>query len=48
VHLSYVREGAGHALMGARQWVPREHPVRSLVMGLPAGLPFRTKGQSKI
>jgi hypothetical protein len=47
VHLSYVREAAGHALIGARQWVPREQiadPVRSLVMGLPAGLAFRTKG----
>jgi hypothetical protein len=38
VHLSYVREKAGHALIGARQWIPREQiedPVRSLVMGLP-------------
>ena len=24
VHLSYVREGTGHALIGARQWIPRE------------------------
>jgi SRSO17 transposase len=51
VHLSYVREGSGHALIGARQWVPREQiadPVRSLVMGLPAGLAFRTKGQLAI
>jgi hypothetical protein len=23
VHLSYVREGTGHALIGARQWIPR-------------------------
>ena len=41
VHLSYVRERAGHALIGARQWVPREHledPVKSLVMGLPLDL----------
>ena len=48
VHLSYVREGTGHALIGARQWVPREQiadPVRSLVMGLPLDLAFRTKGQ---
>jgi len=22
VHLSYVREGTGHALIGARQWIP--------------------------
>ena len=51
VHLSYVREGAGHALIGARQWIPREHladPVRSLVMGLPPDLAFRTKGQLAI
>jgi SRSO17 transposase len=51
VYLSYVREGAGHALIGARQWIPREHiedPVKSLVMGLPADLEFRTKGQLAI
>jgi SRSO17 transposase len=51
VHLSYVREGAGHALVGARQWIPAEHiadPVRSLVMGLPLDLQFRTKGQLAI
>ena len=51
VHLSYVREGTGHALVGARQWVPREHledPVKSLVMGLPLDLEFRTKGQLAI
>jgi SRSO17 transposase len=51
VHLAYVREGTGHALAGARQWVPREHigdPVRSLAMGLPPNLGFRTKGQLAI
>ena len=51
VHLSYVREGAGHALIGARQQIPAEHiddPVRSLVMGLPPDLQFRTKGQLAI
>jgi SRSO17 transposase len=51
VHLSYVREGAGHALIGARQWIPREQiedPVRSLLMGLPLDLVFRTKGQLAI
>ncbi len=51
VHLSYVREGTGHALIGARQWVPREQiedPVKSLVMGLPLDLAFRTKGQLAI
>ena len=48
VHVSYVREKAGHSLIGARQWIPREHiedPVTSLVMGLPLDLEFRTKGQ---
>jgi SRSO17 transposase len=51
VHLSYVREKTGHALIGARQWIPREHiedPVKSLVMGLPLDLMFRTKGQLAI
>jgi SRSO17 transposase len=51
VHLSYVREKTGHALIGARQWVPREHiedPVKSLAMGLPPDLEFRTKGQLAI
>lgn len=51
VHLSYVRDKTGHALVGARQWIPREHiddPVRSLVMGLPLELEFRTKGQLAI
>jgi SRSO17 transposase len=51
VHLSYVREQVGHALAGARQWIPKEHiadPVTSLVMGLPLDLEFRTKGQLAI
>jgi SRSO17 transposase len=51
VHLSYVRQGTGHALIGARQWIPREQaadPVLSLAMGLPPGLRFRTKGQLAI
>ena len=48
VHLSYVREKTGHALVGARQWIPAEDisdPVKSLVTGLPLDLRFRTKGQ---
>ncbi len=48
VHLSYVRQGTGHALIGARQWIPREQasdPVVSRATGLPPGLRFRTKGQ---
>src|SRR5690242_435293 len=51
VHLSYVRARTGHALIGARQWIPQEHvadPVRSLVMGLPLDLEFRAKGQLAI
>jgi SRSO17 transposase len=51
VHLAYVREKTGHALIGARQWIPREHiedPVKSLAMGLPLNLRFRTKGQLAI
>ncbi len=51
VHLAYVREGAGHALIGAREWIPAEHltdPAKSTVMGLPADLAFRTKGQLAI
>jgi SRSO17 transposase len=51
VHLSYVRQKTGHALIGARQWIPTEHiadPVTSQKMGLPPGLEFRTKGQLAI
>ena len=51
VHLSYVREKTGHALIGFRQWIPAEHiadPVRSLTSGLPLDLRFRTKGQLAI
>jgi SRSO17 transposase len=51
VHLSYVREQVGHALAGARQWIPREHiadPIKSLVTGLPLDLEFRTKGELAI
>jgi SRSO17 transposase len=51
VHLSYVRERTGHALIGARQWIPAEHvndPVTAAGMGLPQGLEFRTKGQLAI
>jgi SRSO17 transposase len=48
VHLSYVRQGTGHALIGAAQWIPREQvtdPVTSVATGLPPDLLFRTKGQ---
>jgi hypothetical protein len=51
VHLWCVRDKTGHALTGARQWIPAEHiagPVKSLLMGLPLDLQFRTKGQLAI
>ncbi len=51
VHLAYVRERTGHALIGARQWIPAGHisdPVCSLVMALPDDLVFRTKGELAI
>jgi SRSO17 transposase len=51
VHLAYVREKTGHALAGARQWIPAEDiadPVKSLLAGLPLELRFRTKGQLAI
>jgi hypothetical protein len=51
VHLAYVREGTGHALIGAREWIPAGHigdPATSAVMGLPEDLVFRTKGQLAI
>ena len=51
VHLSYVREGTGHALIGARQWIPAEHigdPVKCVIMALPLDLEFKTKGQLAI
>ena len=51
VHLSYVRERVGHALIGARQWIPAEQigdPVAGAGMGLPSGLEFATKGQLAI
>jgi SRSO17 transposase len=47
VHLAYVIEHAGHALIGARRWIPRaqiDDPGRSAAVRLP-GLEFRTKGQ---
>jgi SRSO17 transposase len=51
VHLTYAREGTGHALIGAREWIPAAHigdPVTSAAMGLPPDLVFRTKGQLAI
>jgi hypothetical protein len=51
VHLTYVREGTGHALIGAREWIPAGHigdRVTSAAMGLPTDLAFRTKGQLAI
>jgi SRSO17 transposase len=51
VHLSYIREGTGHALIGARQWIPAGQiadPVKCVIMALPPDLEFRTKGQLAI
>ncbi len=51
VHLAYAREGTGHALIGAREWIPAAQigdPVTSAVMGLPQDLVFRSKGQLAI
>lgn len=51
VHLAYIREQVGHALIGARQWIPAEQiddPDTAQAMGLPADLQFRTKGQLAI
>jgi SRSO17 transposase len=48
VHLAYVRQDVGHALIGCRQWIPAEQITdahRAARMGLPAGLGFATKGQ---
>jgi DDE superfamily endonuclease len=41
VHLAYMREGAGHALIGAREWIPAAQisdPVTSQAMGRRTGL----------
>jgi hypothetical protein len=51
VHVAYAREGTGHALIAARQWIPREQiedPARRTMMRLPPGLAFRTQGQLAI
>jgi hypothetical protein len=51
VHLSYIREKTGHALIDTRQWISAGHiaePVKSLVTGLPPDLVPRTKGQLAI
>ncbi|MCY0924322.1 MULTISPECIES: transposase [unclassified Streptomyces] len=48
VHLSYVREGVGHALIGCRQWVPAEQIDDAEIAartGLPEDLQFATKGK---
>lgn len=45
VHCSYATP-AGHALIGARQWIPAEQvadPARRAATGLPEDLRFRTK-----
>ena len=49
VHLSYVREKTGHALVGARQWIPAEDiedPVKSPGHGPAAGPAVPHQGRS--
>jgi hypothetical protein len=50
VHRAYVREGAGHALIGAREWIPAATSMtRSSLGSWPAdGLALRSKGQLAI
>ncbi|MFC6675549.1 IS701 family transposase [Nonomuraea ferruginea] len=51
VYLAYVRAGAGHALIGARQWIPAEQisdPVTAITTALPLDLSFATKGELAI
>ncbi|PZG26024.1 hypothetical protein C1I98_34170 [Spongiactinospora gelatinilytica] len=51
VHLAYVRAGVGHALIGARQWIPAEQisdPVTAITTALPQELAFATKGEPAI
>jgi len=51
VYLAFIRAGTGHALIGARQWIPAEHitdPVTAITTGLPLDLVFATKGELAI
>src|SRR3712207_2362414 len=51
VHLAYVRERVGHALIAARQWIPAEHLAdadTATAMGITPELEFRSKGQLAI
>ncbi|MFD9286508.1 IS701 family transposase, partial [Streptomyces mirabilis] len=48
VHLSYIRGGVGHALIGCRQWIPagQLNDVDTAARtGLPKDLQFATKGK---
>ncbi|MFD1541922.1 transposase [Nonomuraea guangzhouensis] len=45
VYLAYVRAATGHALIGARQWIPAEQisdPATAITTGLPLHLTFAT------
>ncbi|MFD9950202.1 IS701 family transposase [Nonomuraea sp. NPDC059023] len=51
VYLAYARAATGHALLGARQWIPAEQisdPVTAITTGLPLHLTFATKGELAI
>ncbi|MGW4412123.1 hypothetical protein ACWEJ6_49560 [Nonomuraea sp. NPDC004702] len=48
VYLAYVRAGAGHTLIGVRQWIPAKRisdPVTAITTGLPLELAFATQGE---
>jgi SRSO17 transposase len=51
VYLAYIRAGTGHALIGARQWIPAEQitdPITAITTALPLDLTFATKGELAI
>jgi SRSO17 transposase len=51
VYLALIRAATGHALIGARQWIPAEQitdPVKAIITGLPLDLTFATKGELAI
>lgn len=48
VYMTYIRQHTGHAIIGAKQWIPKEQisdPATAAGMRLPEGLTFKTKGQ---
>jgi SRSO17 transposase len=48
VYMTYARQKVGHALIGARQWIPKEQiedPAKYAHARIPNDLQFMTKGQ---